>query len=73
MDETRKRYVIAGVLVGTVTVGLVVLARKTPRDQWGETLRRVATDALAFKSFTWELRGRTTRSGQTSRRLTMGS
>ena len=48
MDETRKRYIIAGVLVGAVTVGLVVLARKTPRDQWGDTLRRVAGDALAF-------------------------
>lgn len=48
MDETRKRRMMAGVLLGAVTVGLVVLARKTPRDQWGETLRRVATDAVAY-------------------------
>ncbi len=48
MDETRKRYIYAGILVGAVTVGLVVLARKTPRDQWGDTLRRVAGDALDF-------------------------
>lgn len=46
MDETRKRYLLAGVLVGTVTVGLVVLARKTPPDLWPSTLRRVAGDVL---------------------------
>ena len=48
MDETRKRYMVAGILVGTVAVGLVVLARKTPPDQWAETLRRIAGDAVAF-------------------------
>ena len=48
MDETRKRYVVAGVLIGAVSVGLVVLARKTPREQWGPTLQRVAKDALAL-------------------------
>lgn len=47
MDETRKRYVTAGILLGALTVGLVVLAKKTPRDQWADTLRRIATDALA--------------------------
>ena len=48
MDETRKRYIIAGILIGTVTVGLVVLARKTPREKWAETLRRIAGDAIDF-------------------------
>lgn len=48
MDETRKRYVVAGVLIGAVSVGLVVLARRTPREQWGPTLQRVAKDALAL-------------------------
>ncbi len=47
MDETRKRYVVAGVLIGAVSVGLVVLARKTPREEWGPTLQRVVKDALA--------------------------
>lgn len=46
MDETRKRYVYAGIILGAVTVGLTVLARKTPPDQWADTLRRIATDAL---------------------------
>ena len=46
MDETRNRYILSGVLVGAVTVGLIVLARKTPPDQWASTLRRVAGDAL---------------------------
>lgn len=48
MDETRKRYVAAGIIVGAVTIGLAVLARRTPRDQWGETLRRIATDAVGL-------------------------
>lgn len=48
LDDTRKRYIVAGVVVGAVTVGLVVLAKRTPRDQWGETLGRVAKDALAL-------------------------
>lgn len=47
-DDTRKRTIYAGVIVGAVSVGLVVLLRKTPRDQWGETLRRVAGDAVAY-------------------------
>jgi len=46
MDETRKKYVLAGVLVGAVTVGLVVLSRRTPREEWVPTLRRIAGDAL---------------------------
>ena len=48
MDETRKRYMMAGLVVGAVAVGLVVLTRRTPRDQWGETLGKVAQDALSF-------------------------
>jgi hypothetical protein len=48
MDETRKRYLIAGAIVGAVSVGLVVLARKTPRDKWGETLGRIARDAIGL-------------------------
>jgi SLT domain-containing protein len=39
---------MAGMLLGAVTVGLAVLARKTPPDQWGETLRRITTDAIAY-------------------------
>lgn len=38
---------MAGVLVGAVTVGLTVLARKTPPDRWAPTLSRVAKDAVA--------------------------
>jgi hypothetical protein len=48
MDETRKRHVTAGVLVGAAVVGLAVLARRTPREQWGEAFGRVASDALFF-------------------------
>jgi hypothetical protein len=48
MDETRKRYLIAGAIVGAVSVGLIVLARKTPRDKWGETLGRIARDAIGL-------------------------
>jgi hypothetical protein len=48
MDETRKRYLIAGAIVGAVSVGLVVLARKTPRDKWGETIGRIARDAVGL-------------------------
>ena len=47
-DETRRRYIIAGILVGTATVGLIVLARKTPRDQWGKTLLRIARDGVSI-------------------------
>ncbi|MDX1934351.1 MAG: hypothetical protein SFU56_17245 [Capsulimonadales bacterium] len=48
MDETRKRYLLAGVVVGAVTVGLIVLSRKVPRDQWGDTLGRIGRDALGL-------------------------
>lgn len=47
-DDTRKRTVYAGVIVGAVAVGLTVLLRRTPRDQWGQTLSRVAKDALSL-------------------------
>mgnify|MGYP001244532489 CR=1 FL=1 len=46
MDETRKRYLATGIIVGAVCVGLAVLARRTPRDKWAETLARVAKDVL---------------------------
>lgn len=46
MDEKRKRMVIAGVVVGAVSVGLVLLSRRVPREKWGETLGRMAKDAL---------------------------
>jgi hypothetical protein len=47
-DETRKRYLVAGIVVGTVAVGLTVLAKRTPRDQWGSTLGRILKDVLGF-------------------------
>ncbi len=47
MDETRKKYIIAGVVVGAVAVGLTILARKTPRDQWGSTLLKITKDGLS--------------------------
>jgi len=46
MDDKRKQYVVAGVIVGAVAVGLTVLARTTPRDQWGATLLRIAKDGV---------------------------
>lgn len=48
MNESRKRTIIAGIVVGTVTVGLAILARKTPRDQWSSTLRRIAGDTIEY-------------------------
>ncbi len=47
MDEKKKKYIVAGVIVGTVTVGLVILAKRTPRDKWGSTLLRIAKDGLS--------------------------
>ncbi len=47
MDDNRKRYVVAGVIIGAVAVGLAVLAKRTPRDKWGSTLSRIAKDGLA--------------------------
>ena len=47
MDEKRKRYIVAGVIVGTVAVGLTILAKRTPRDKWGSTLLRIAKDGLS--------------------------
>ena len=47
MDDKKKKYIVAGVIVGTVTVGLVILARRTPRDKWGSTLLRIAKDGLS--------------------------
>lgn len=37
---------VTGVIVGAVTVGLMVLAKRTPRDKWKETLARVLRDGL---------------------------
>jgi hypothetical protein len=48
LDETRKRYLVAGVVVGAVGVGLFVLAKKVPRDKWGETLGRIAQDGFSL-------------------------
>ena len=48
MDDKRKRYLIAGVTIGAVTVGLIVLSRRVPRDQWGETLGRIGRDMLGI-------------------------
>lgn len=46
MDDKRKRLLFAGLIIGTVTVGLVVLSRRVPRDKWGETLGKIAKDGL---------------------------
>jgi len=48
MDEKRKRIFTAGLILGAITIGLAVLFRKTPRDQWGNTLSRVGRDVLGF-------------------------
>ncbi len=48
MDEQRKRYITAGVIIGATTVGLAILARKTPRDQWGSTLSKIMRDVLSL-------------------------
>lgn len=48
MDDKRKRYILAGVVVGSVAVGLVVLARRTPPGQWNETVLRFGRDAVDF-------------------------
>ena len=47
MDEERKRRIVAGVIVGTVVVGLAVLAKRTPREEWGATLAKLAKDAVS--------------------------
>jgi|GEM_PF-2158193 hypothetical protein len=46
MDEKRKRIILAGVIVGAVSVGLVVLSRRVPREKLGETLGHIGKDAL---------------------------
>lgn len=46
MDEKRKRAMTTGVIIGAVTVGLAVLASRTPRDKWKITLVRVAKDGV---------------------------
>jgi hypothetical protein len=48
LDENRKRYLIAGVVVGAVGVGLFVLSKKVPRDKWGDTLGKIARDGLSL-------------------------
>ena len=48
MNEQRKRYITAGVILGAITVGLAILARKTPRDQWGTTLSKIMRDVLGL-------------------------
>ena len=48
MNEQRKRYLTAGVILGAITVGLAILARKTPRDQWGSTLSKIMRDVLSL-------------------------
>jgi hypothetical protein len=48
MDEKRKRAITTGVVVGAVAVGLVVLAKRTPKEKWGETLVKIARDGLKF-------------------------
>jgi C4-dicarboxylate-specific signal transduction histidine kinase len=48
MNEQRKRYITAGVILGAITVGLAILARKTPRDQWGTTLSKIMKDVLGL-------------------------
>jgi C4-dicarboxylate-specific signal transduction histidine kinase len=48
MNEQRKRYITAGIIIGAITVGLAILARKTPRDQWGTTLSKIIRDVLAL-------------------------
>jgi len=46
MDDKRKRVLTAGVIVGAVTVGLIVLAKRTPKEKWGETLVKISRDGL---------------------------
>ena len=48
MDETRKRQLIAGIVLGAVTVGVVVLLKNTPREKWGDTFGKIAKDALGL-------------------------
>jgi C4-dicarboxylate-specific signal transduction histidine kinase len=48
MNEHRKRYLMAGVILGAITVGLTILARKTPREQWGTTLGKIMRDILSL-------------------------
>lgn len=46
MDEERKRRTLTGVVIGAAVVGLIVLARRTPREQWGDLAVRLAKDGL---------------------------
>ncbi|MBC7805892.1 MAG: hypothetical protein H7145_07050 [Akkermansiaceae bacterium] len=46
MDEKRKRAMTTGVIVGAVAVGLLVLAKRTPREKWRETMVRVIRDGM---------------------------
>lgn len=46
MDETRKRQLIAGIVVGAVTVGVIMILRRTPRGKRSATFGNIARDAL---------------------------
>ena len=48
MDEKRKRAMTFGLIIGAVVIGLLVLAKRTPREKWGETLVRVTRDVMRF-------------------------
>ncbi|MBC8136955.1 MAG: hypothetical protein H8F28_13815 [Fibrella sp.] len=37
-----------GLIIGAIVIGLMVLAKRTPREKWGETLVRVARDVMRF-------------------------
>ena len=48
MDDKRRPYFLAGLIIGTLGVGLALLAGRTPREQWGATLLRIMRDGLGL-------------------------